>query len=496
MKNKKNFSNDALYLPLILVTIVCFGVICVFIGKNMGIIQKTTEVLTADEKILQAIVDQQSKTLAIASFSVAMVSMINTILSIFRDKKIQRDTESIEESKKVIEELQIKLNDMENTLNTITSVNAIQILETKDSECYYDLINQYLNTTEKNNYSKIALLSLKTVISKSNEKGPLEEINCYNEIIEIADEIIKNDTTSNVDKQFALLESVNALYKRARIKMHKNDGFNDLMRAHNQLVMLASLNPIDTFGHIDNLIGLVHFWTAKTVDKQEEKLHHLRIAEHYFNGALLKHPTKVEYLNHLGVTKINLYETNQNSNVFFEIIEIYNKIININPSYAKAYTNMAHIYCDVFKNVMHIKDHIPLTIFLQNNYNKDELQEAQNYLTDAEQNIDKALRLAPEFIDNNYRKGAILTYKFFMRKIINPQYNSSCNINLIKGYFSIADKIIENATKTLVYKRNFYQLINQNENANEINKILLARKDRFAESWQKEYNENIEKQSH
>lgn len=482
-KSKSKFStNDSLYIAIVILIMLISCLACFFIGFGMLNIKVNSNNLPPDEATLKAIVDQQSRTLTIASFSVAMVSLINTILSVFRDKKLQKDQKNIEELKTNIEQ-------MEATIKTIASISAIQILESKDSECYYDMINQYLKILEKNEHSKLALLSLKATISRSEKGKQLQEVSCYNDIINIASIILKS-SDSPVDRQFALLESVNALYKRARIKLYEGnakDAKEDLETAKEQLVMLSALNPIDTFGHVFNLIGLVHFWTAK-VESSDSKFTELQSAERFFSYALNKCSNKPEYLNHMGVTKINLYEYSPKEYLFTEIKDIYRNIISNNPNYFKAYTNLAHIYMDRFKYKFNILDYMPLSAILSQDHTHDIIEEADKILIEAEKYLNKALELAPKFIDNHYKYGALLTYKYLLKKLEdNNYYDLEYERNIIK-HFNQADSIMKDATKTLVYKRNFYEITGDVNEARKINNILIERKDKFALKWNEYFN--------
>ena len=480
-KKQINLSTgDSLYIFIIVLTIFISCIICFIIGYKMLKIETNAEQLPPENQVLNDIINQQSITLAVTTLSATLAGVVNSVISVFRDKKIQKDEEQITK-------LRLSIEAMESAVKTISSISAIQILEAKDSEYFYDLITQYIEDTSGNNYSKLALLSLKSSISKRNIVGLDQEISCYTEIIDIASQIIK-DSDNSIDKHFALLESTNALYKRARINLYTKDATDDLLLAKKQMNALQKLNPIDTYGHVYNLHGLVHFWTSK-IASVNERNSELMSAKSYFELALKKYPDKVEYLNHLGVTYINLFELQGKEEDKDEAIKTFKRIIEINPNYSKAYTNYAHILLDQFKKSANISDSIGFSKSINNKLTQEIVNEANMLLDNAENKLKKAINLAPNFIDNYYKYGALLTYKYYIEKNQNPDFCNETIQKNIDNYFKKADKIITGATKTLVYKRNFHELIGEIETAKKINDDLINNGNKYAIEWQSNYDD-------
>ena len=480
-KRKTTKIGDVLYIFILSFIMIVSCFISFIIGYKSISIKSSINRIELDQsyskKLLEEIVQQQNTTLTTATLSIMIVTLTSTIITIFREKKIQKDNDKIERMSKNIDLI-------DNQIRALCSISSIQILEEKDSESYYDLITQYIDESRVSDYSKLALLSLKAKLLQSTTFGKEEEVICYDKIIEIANRIEESNAPV-IDKQFILIESINALYKKARIKLYEGNSIENLKHIQKRIKKLTDLNPRDTFGQINNLSGLIHFWKAKSLEG-DEKEKELQSAKEDFNNAIIKMPNKKEYLNHLGITYIELNSLNDGRAYEKKAIKLYNEIITQYPDYSKAFTNLSHIYTDSFLSDLGIMPDMPLSYYLSKISNistktKKKLKKAIKYSK-------KAHHLAPNFIDNYFRLGALKTYEYLIQLIKNKYYNNSRIKSEIEGYFDKADRIIDSANKTQVFRRNYYELTGDIKRAEAINDKLILNDIKYSKEWKKNYN--------
>lgn len=101
---------------------------------------------------------------------------------------------------------------------------------------------------------------------------------------------------------------------------------------------------------------------------------------------------------------------------------------------------------------------------------------------------EKAHHLTPNFIDNYFRLGALKTYEYLIQLIKNNYYNNSRIKSEIEGYFDKADKIIDSANKTQVFRRNYYELTGDLKRAEAINDKLILNDIKYSKEWKKNFN--------
>lgn len=312
----------------------------------------------------------------------------------------------------------------------------------------------------------------------NEQHAEINDVGQYDIIISAAEEIIDNSHVSNIDTQFAYLEALHALYQKIKysIQINPSSAAPDIQKAFKYLKKVSG-SIDDSFGHIANLYGLINLWSGIAeirTRKKADGLKHLNRAIIYFDEALEKNSNKYEFLNHKTVALQQLHDLNDSPEVHARLMETYDRIRLLNPSYYKANLNYAGtLIRDVRKELgLDSLDTFP-------DYRKS-LSNRCNDCDHLLESIDKAkeaLRIvqqsAPQFINGHYKMGEALTLEIILcvYKRQSPRLVKAV-IDAQKS-FETSRKIAPNAIACKYCQYAFEQLIGNTDGAEEIKKDIL-----------------------
>lgn len=460
--------------------ILFFICVIVYLKNNADAFFRTaSSTISAMEMEL---LDMQATTLTITSLVVTLASIIIAILTIYRDRRNEYNQSIIDESLR-------KLNAAEKTIRGISNIIAIQFVGESHRECYYDTIKQYIEEARDDeddafyNHFRMALISITDYIANDKHHTAKSTAD-YDLIIKTADEIIKSNKNDKLDLRFAYLECLHALYQKIKFVIQNNpkDAEEDINKAMRYLKCVAATVD-DTFGHIANLYTLITLWSGIAKARIHETKEARKLLERslgYSDEAIEKNHEKVEFLNHRVVICHQLYEISNENKYLETAYELYEKIIYLDEYYYKGYLNYAGTILLEVRNKMGLQspskypDYSTYMPVLSN----DNYDEILNRINDAVSLLDKALKIAPTFVNCHYKYGEALTLKILLMKILKRQGTGTetliNQVELCKKRFMRAHEISRDVLGCLYDEYVFLKLIKDDKSAQGIKDRIVA----------------------
>lgn len=312
------------------------------------------------------IADMQAATLAIATLVVTLAGVTLTVLSILRERKndamerkIENQIEKLSAGQNELESYRNKILKAEREIHDIANLASIQYIGEEQRECYFDMINQHINERINDqqgqlleeNY-RIILISLLSNLAK-HENSVNTRNDYYAQILNHADTIRTSKKATRTETGIAVLEMLHALYQQIKTDIDHNPA-NASPKIKSASTLLNDCTLIlkdlpDTFGHIDNLKGLIHLWSGIAEIRMEDDSiiyqakKSLEKAILHFDKAIEKNPAKVEFLNHKAVALQQLNDLECSPSRTAEIRELHKTMGTIAPNYLKLKLNKASL---------------------------------------------------------------------------------------------------------------------------------------------------------
>lgn len=304
------------------------------------------------------IADMQASTLAISTLVVTLAGITLTVLSILRERKsdaleqkIESQIEKLSAGQKELELYRNKIIQAEEEIRDIANLASIQYIGEEQRECYFDMIYHHVSERisdqsgqllEENH--RIILISLLSNLAK-HERNVKTRNEYYAQILNHAKIIHKSEKATQTEKRIAILETLHALYQLIKSDIdHNPANANSKIKEALDLLNDCSLpinNLSDTFGHIENLKGLIYLWSGIAEKRMEDESiiiqakKNLEDAIDHFNMAIEKNPAKVEFLNHKAVALQQLNDMDYSTPWTEEIRKLHRIMGTIAPNYLK-----------------------------------------------------------------------------------------------------------------------------------------------------------------
>lgn len=399
--------------------------------------------------IIQNLISMQSITLAITGISITVVSIVISLLSIYREKKIEEANQLIEDLKKKIDTLQDSSRQQQEKLNENLKkmINLLALQSSEYSEQYFDNILNCIenidvdqledtiktqmsfvmvNTVEKiyNVSSRQARFKLKDDISMEAYKKLL----LYSQYM-LDDKVLK--TQNHELYEFALLKYTFYLYQMARIEERTNvaNAHTNLKNAYEIIPQLTKMK--DTNGYIHNLCGTICIWLAKTKESKindNKKLSLFIEAQKFIEHALTKDHNFI-FSNNRAIVLMNIayeYKKRANWSLAYQYLnEAKTELqhtLQYNENYHFPYNNLANINRNLIEIMIKIKDfyedYAQITF---KNITKSEKEKIKHYIDEGESYLKKSIKIEPNFLDNYYNSATFYLYSYLLssKKIAN-----------------------------------------------------------------------------
>lgn len=304
----KNIGNSFRGIYFTVTILIMFAIVAIDYLKSNYDQHKQIVLESEQDAISLSLIDMQSATLAISALVVTLASVIISVLTLYRERKTEINNQYIDESIRNIE-----IADKE--IQALSTIISIQFIDENQRECYHDAIRDYLASLEVFSNSLLSARFNATRLSVINgvakiESNPTEQLELYQSIVRIGKSILKGNSTV-LDRNFALLETLHALYHIIKLKIDAdpNSAHEDINTAMRYLKMLSTSN--DSYGHIANTKGLIKLWSGiaeKRMSNDSKAKTYLNASLQLFEEALLINPNKVQFLNHKAVALQQIYD--------------------------------------------------------------------------------------------------------------------------------------------------------------------------------------------
>ncbi len=421
-----------------------------------------------------SILDMQANTLAISGIAIALGSVIIAILSFVREKKVDKYNIAIENNVQ-------KIKQSEELIKTLTNVISIQFIEQKNKELYFDVIRKYIDKeTLKSDHPYKEHLLVAHIGIKAHALNELHQGDHkpekYEEIVNIADSVIQSPSTTDLNRHFAYLEGLHALYQmiKYKIQIDPKSANNEIKKAQKYLGEIAE-DTADRFGHIANLRGLIYYWSgiaAVRTKKQNESNKLFKKAIYEFDNAIKKNPHKVEFLNHRMVALQQLFDQNDPFVDKYTLEKGYRELLALNPEYSKSNLNYAsYLIREVNKKLkLERLDTFP---DFRSILDSPKVKNLKTYiycmkmLKEAEEKLQKCQAAEPTYINGYYKMVEMLTIKLLLIKSRGKHNLEMKCINQIQETIEKADEFDYPSLPLLYCKCAFYKLNDDEEKADE-----------------------------
>ena len=268
----------------------------------------------------------QANSLVISGLSVTIVSIIISTLTLVRERRLEISYERLDDALNATETLK-------SNIRILINLNSVQTLQSHNSGLYYDIIKQYIDNNSENEFSKNLRLELLGISATVAHKfgGTSTKMEAYNSIISEAEKIVCSEEYTHLEKQFAYIELINALYSRARhFRMYKYDvAKKNITLAKSYIQKFSAYNPTDSLGIINNLIGLIYLWDElpESAVVLKNNLHDINYAIEKLSMAIELNKEEPEYKNNLAMALSKRYEILGKEEDFNKAEELLNNLL-------------------------------------------------------------------------------------------------------------------------------------------------------------------------
>jgi len=430
----------------------------------------------------------QAATLAIAALSIALVTAIISILSYFRERRIEITRKELEDATAQVEEAN-------GLVRVLTNMTSVILLESKNISLYYDTIESYISDDEKSDdkTAKLAMLSVAADIANSN-RDRKKIISVYQLMVQNAKEIIKDKTISVYERELAYIELLVAYYNIAieKAKVEPDAARADLEEALKYVKSAASINPQDSFGYFHEYIGLIYLWYSFTVPADQKRAY-LTSAIENFTFAIERNENKASFYNDRAVAYIQRLDAFHDLSVVGKAQNDLKKVKKLDHSFSLAYLNCGDLIIKQLQAKLGIVQYpfIMSSLYLQS-YEEKDLTQMMNSVDQAIEEYKEAEKFNPSYPNNFYKRGEAITYKILLLHISNKgrPYTTDQRKQIRDLETSAFNQFLKSMAQDeellgcMYCTRNFYELTNQLEKAKEINAEIKRVKKENAIRWE------------
>lgn len=429
------------------------------------------------------IADMQAVTLAVATLVVTLAGVTLTVLSILRERKndalerkIETQIEKLSEGENELERYRERIIKAESEIRDIANLASIQYIGEDQRECYFDIISQHINDRIENHEGQlleenhlIIRISLLSNLAKHENSVRIKNAN-YDLIVNYAEKIRNSVKATKTEKEIAVLETLHALYQQIKIDIDHNPANAD-SKIKMALTLLndSSLNIKDlpdTFGHIENLKGLIHLWSGiaeirmRDVSLTHSATSNLKDAIDHFDKAIEKNPAKVEFLNHKAVALQQLNDIDDSGARTVEIQKLQKTMATLAPDYLKLKLNRSSLLVREIRRLLTLQSLSSFPSYWQTSLSKilntQLITETLNKVKVARKELKEVIIRNPGFANGHYKMIELLTLQIKLLTEIEKTNNSN---------------LIEKAKKCLSGK-NIKEVINNSRC--EIEKAIIS----------------------
>ncbi len=438
------------------------------------------------------IADMQSHTLAISALCVALATIIISMLSILRERRLEISLQELEQSN-------IRAQQLEESIRTLMNITAVYYLSSDEKDYYYDVVQNYLaqdNTIETNRPFRLSLLNMSAQIAESH--GDTETpLLFYNQTIDEAKEIIGGGSTLTNDIQFAYMELLFAYYQRAKhkIKTNPSKSKEDLVEALKYLERFSLANSADTFGDINHMYGLLKLWSILSDAPQEIKgnkksLAILEESIQHFSNAINKSDLKSSFYNDRSVAYQKMYDVTDELHYCSLAEEDLKRIINAKDA-KHVRLNLGSLYVKQIQHRLNLVEFpFSLVNVLIDRPDTLDFEELNGLAKQAETQLKIAIDENPAFPNNHYKLAELYTY-WVLIHLLDVHNNTNkdallSQIDTLRPRIEKSLKDAENLNASLLgrlfVERNYYELVDLDVSVEINDRIHLHHPDN-ADKW-------------
>ena len=438
----------------------------------------------ADDIAKLSIFDMQANTLAISTLVVTIASIVLTILTLYKDRKAEINSQRLEESR-------IQIQQAEEAIKNLSNIVSLTFVQENQRECYFDAVNQLIDQNSTNNspfynHFRIAQIGLLNNVI-ADKQDDISMTPTYEKIIEIAEQIINSGDVTELDSQFAYLEALHALYLKIKngVQTNMQTVQEDIRKAFKYIKKVDVTLEDDSYGHVANLNALTHYWSGMYKIRHGESTegkHLFDVANRKIDEALEKNKNKVEFLNHKAVILQQIYDISGGEQLFDELMSIYADIRKNTNRYPKTNLNYASALLRSVKNKarMEMLDQFP--DFSKYNgtpgLNQSDYDEMLKTLKEAKDILRKNIENAPRLINNFYKLGEVITIQYAIQKYGSNNLKEKPAVLKKEAIeaFAAAKQLSDKSIPCKLCECAFCRLVGDTENAdslqNELKKSL------------------------
>lgn len=461
-----------------LVVLATAMIVLMFIAHMYMVFQgaASTDTDPADS-IIQNLISMQSITLAITGISITVVSIVISLLTIFREKKISEANQLIEKLNKELESIkqtaeqqQEKSND-----NLKKMINLLALQASEFSEQYFDNILNCIESIEvkeledtiKTQMSFVMVNTIEKIYNVSNREARFRQkdsinMEAYQKIMLYSQYMLEDKHLNKELYEFATLKYIFYLYQLARLEERTDitQAQKHLAEAYDNISKLQKMK--DTNGHIHHLCGMICLWLGKvdiTLDNNQ-RLNLFTQSLEFLQRALTLDRNFI-FLNTYAIVFMNIayvYKKQGNTKLATEYLKTAEKelenTLRYNQDYHLPHNNLANTYRNLIELKIGINDfyrEYPNISFA--GLNAEDISQIQEHIQRGCAHLELSKKYEPNFIDNYYNLATFHLYRFLLGNKTEPEYAVKAREALEQ-----AEKINPKARKMLLIKDIVYQL--------------------------------------
>lgn len=405
-----------------------------------------------------SILDMQANTLTIASLVVALASIILSVLTFYKEKKANQYDEILNQNLSKIKEAEIYMLEL-------ADISSLQFIDDSYKDFYAGVISQHLEERleDHNNYlytcSRIVLISnILKHISMCNKKD--KKLDKYAKIIEYAKQIIEKNPDDSLASKFAHMEIINALYQKIKINLSEDPTFSeDDIKEAKKHISFVLKNTDDEFGYIENLQGLIYYWSgmSKIRCNKKDGIKLINDANEHFIKAIEKNPHNEKFINNRIAVLCQRFKVNGNEDDYKEASRLYYNANVLQKNYHKLHLCYGSLLLEKVKKDIGITN-----IELAANYTKKrnvDYNAAKLLIKEAKEKINIALQLNRQFANNHYKLSEAILVELVIKKELNENDTDEL-IDLAKKELEIVEQSEHNKVKGFLFvAHGFYKFI-------------------------------------
>lgn len=509
--NSKNINEKNYRIKIIQASAAC-GIISIIMIVAYQLFVTKANTTKSEIGIL---LDMQSITLAITGISISLISIISTVLSSKREEKYDKIEKSIKDNISILEkekkelteslgELKIMQKNLKDNANRLTGLMLTDsmFLDKRKERLLFDLASKSESFFEKYFYIRVLY---ENYYGNASEET---KTRWYKSIITQGESIIQNwekqdlsGDFSKTQKYMTLIMISDAYFFLAESSIINIDNRDDstILNYFDKAETYYNLADdlyADEDGYISNGKGLFAFWKYKYyLNKGEKRVELLDTSIDFYDQAIQIYPLKPQYFNNKGVSLLQKAKlVKDNSQLLDDAGKCFREALRLNSRAAKASINLADISITKIRKLMNAEDEI---IILQKlNQSTQYYEEFIKNFDIAKMNLNNSIAIEPHFVNSYYKLAQLYSYYLLYLNKTNKLDNATKHeiMKKIEQLFGDCGEINPNAESTYYIKRMYFDVINDFDNAEKINKKIESFNAKNSQQWNTAYCEYLKLQ--